>query len=164
MQLAVSSQTARPPVQAARYLAARHGEIVAAAEADLAARSARYADTSDDVLHDRVTTLFDTLVDSLATSCFLPLLDHAHAIATERFHSGYDLLEVQRAYNALEEAVWAAVFGEGESEQYRLVLPWVSAAIGAAKDEFARDYVKLAANEHVPAVDVAAMFRSSTRP
>jgi hypothetical protein len=155
MPLAVT----RSPVRAAEYLLARRDEIVAAAEADLAARSPRYARATDAAVHDRLTALYDTLVDSLAAACLLPLLDHAHEIAAERFHRGYDLSDVQRAYNSLEEAIWARLFAEDGPEQYRTVLPWVSSAIGMAKDELARDYVKLAASDHAPSVDVTALFR-----
>ena len=163
MPLAVSTHTpCRAPVEAAEYLVSRRREIIEVAEADLGARSERYAQAAEPVLHDRLATLFDRLVESLAAACLLPLVDHAHEIATERFHGGYGLPDVQRAYNSLEEAVWTRVFAEGEPERYRTVLPWVSAAIGAAKDELARDYVKLAAGEHAPAVDVAALFRGGT--
>src|SRR5699024_6829456 len=68
-------------------------------------------------------------------------------------------------YNALEEAIWASVFAEEDGpDRYRTVLPWVSASIGAAKDELARDYVRLAAGDHAPSVDVTALFRGGTRP
>ncbi len=165
MPLALSTRTKpRAPVQAADYLLSRRDEIVAAAEADLSARSVRYAQTPEALLHDRLVGLFDTLVDSLATACLLPMVDRTHEIAAERFHGGYDLSDVQCAFNALEEAIWARVFAEGEPEQYRTVLPWVSAAVGAAKDELARDYVAFAASEHVPALDVTALFRGEARP
>jgi hypothetical protein len=35
----------------------------------------------------------------------------------------------------------------------------VSASLGAAKDELAREYVKLAAGAHAPVLDVAALSR-----
>lgn len=160
MPLAVTATgTSRAPVQAAEYLRPLRDEIVAVAEADLSTRSPKYAGATEHVLHDRLSTLYDTLVDSLAAACLVPLLDHAHEIAADRFHGGYDLSDVQRAYNSLEEAIWARVFAEGAPERYRIVLPWVSAAIGAAKDELARDYVQLAASEHAPALDVTALFR-----
>jgi hypothetical protein len=162
MSLAVSTPS---PARAAEYLRSRRVEIVAAAEADLAVRSPRYARTADALLHDRFTALYDRLVESLSAGSLVPLLDHAHEIAQERFHGGYDLSDVQRAYNALEEAIWASVFAEEDGpDRYRTVLPWVSASIGAAKDELARDYVRLAAGDHAPSVDVTALFRGGTRP
>jgi hypothetical protein len=150
-------------LRAAEYLRGRRSAIIAAAEGDIAARSTRYAEATPPVLHARLNALFDTLTASLAAGCLVPPLDHAHEIAEERFHAGYDLSDVQRAYNSLEEAIWARVFAEGEPERYRVVLPWVSAAIGAAKDKLARDYVKLAAGDHAQMVDVPALFRGGTR-
>ena len=160
MSLAVT--TSRAAVQAAEYLRPLRDEIVAAAEADLSSRSRKYADATEPVLHGRLSALYETMVESLAAACLLPLLDHAHEIAAERFHGGYDLSDVQRAYNSLEEAIWARIFAEGDPERYRIVLPWVSAAIGTAKDELARNYVKLAASEHVTALDLPALFRGGT--
>jgi hypothetical protein len=162
MPLALSTSQ-RGPLQAAEYLRDRRAEIIAATQADIAARSMRYAEATEPVLRERMNVLFDTLTDALAAACLLPLLDHAHEIAKERFRSGYGLSDVQRAYNSLEEAIWARVFAEGDLERYRIVLPWVSAAIGAAKDELARDYVKLAAGDHAPSIDVTALFRGGTR-
>lgn len=51
------------------------------------------------------------------------------------------------------------MFADGVPERYAVVLPCVSAALGAAKDELAREYVKLAAGAHAPVVDVTALFR-----
>jgi hypothetical protein len=66
---------------------------------------------------------------------------------------------VQKAYNAVEEAIWSHVFADGVPERYAVVLPCVSASLGAAKDELAREYVKLAAGAHAPVLDVAALSR-----
>ena len=160
MPLAVSNRTpSRAPVQAADYLTRHRDEILEAAHADLTARSPRYAAATEPVLRDRLNMLYDTLVESLNAACLLPMLDHANEIAAERFHSGYDLSELQRAYNSLEEAIWTRLFAEGVPARYQVVLPCVSAAIGAAKDELARDYVKLAASEHAASVDLPALFR-----
>jgi hypothetical protein len=158
MPLALSSPGARAHVEAAVYLVSRRGVIVAAAEDELTARSPKYAAAESDT-HDRLISLYSRLVESLAGSDPQPLLDHARTIATERFDAGYDLSEVQKAYNAVEEAIWSRVFAEGVPERYAVILPCVSAGIGGAKDELAREYVRLAAGAHAPAVDVSALFR-----
>jgi hypothetical protein len=149
--------------RAAEYLDSCRDAVVEAAEAELTVRSPRYAGAPAAVLHERLTVLYSRLVESLEQCTLVPLLDHASAVAAERFHGGYDLSEVQKAYNALEEAIWSRVLAEGTPEHYAVVLPWVSAAIGAAKDELARRYVLLAAGAHAPAVDVAALFRGGGR-
>lgn len=166
MPLAVTSPeatTSLAPVKAAVYLLAREERILAAAKNELSARSAKYAAAADPVLDDRLSSLYAKVVESLTSRTFVPLLDHAREVARERFHAGYDLSEVQKAYNSVEEAVWSCVFADGVPERYAVVLPCVSAAIGAAKDELAREYVKLAADAHAQAVDVAALFRGGAQ-
>jgi hypothetical protein len=153
---------ARAPIQAAVYLASRRDDIVAAAEEQLAARSPKYAQAAPKVLERRLAVLYTKLTEGLAAESMLPLLDHAREVAAERFHGGYDLSEVQKAYNAVEEAIWSRVFADGVPERYAVVLPCVSASLGAAKDELARAYVKLAAGTHAPALDVAALFRGGS--
>jgi hypothetical protein len=151
------------PVKAAVFLVARRADIVGAAEDELTSRSPKYL-AAEPVTHDRLISLYEKLVESLAARDPLPLLDHARQTATERFHAGYDLSEVQKAYNAVEEAIWSRVFSEGLPEKYAMILPSVSAAIGGAKDELAREYVRLAAGAHAPVVDIAALFRGGERP
>jgi hypothetical protein len=160
MSLAVTQPgPARAPIQAAAYLATRRDAIVAAAEEQLATRSPKYALATPTIVHRRLAELYTKLNEGLASESMLPLLDHAREVAAERFHSGYDLSEVQKAYNVVEEAIWSRVFADGVPERYAVVLPCVSAALGAAKDELAREYVKLAAGAHAPMVDVTALFR-----
>jgi hypothetical protein len=161
MPLAVTSpgSTSLAPVKAAVYLVARREVILAAAKDELSARSPKYAAAADPVLEDRLSALYAKLIESLTARTFVPLLDHARDVAEERFHAGYDLSEVQKAYNSVEEAIWSCVFADGSRERYAVVLPCVCAAMGAAMDELARAYVALAAAAHAPAVDVAALFR-----
>jgi len=96
----------------------------------------------------------------------MPTLTEASAATIARPRSNWPAArrstrgsEVQKAYNAVEEAIWSRVFADGVPERYAVVLPCVSAAFGAAKDELAREYVKLAAGAHAPMVDVTALFR-----
>lgn len=161
--LAVTGPDARAPERAAAYLTSRRDAVVDAAEAELSARSPKYAGATEAVRRERLALLYATLVESLETRSLVPLLDHASGVATERFHAGYDLSEVQKAYNAVEEAIWARVFADDVPERYAVVLPWASAAIGAAKDELARKYVTLASDVHAPALDLAALSRGGDR-
>ena len=163
MSLAVTdSLEGRAPIQAAAYLASRRDTIVAAAEDQLTADSPRYAGVTQTVLHERLSVLYARLTESLWARDPLPLFEHAREVAAERFHSGYDLSEVQKAYNAVEEAIWSHVFADGRPERLSVILSCVSASIGAAKDELAREYVRLAAGVHAPAVDVSALFRGGS--
>jgi hypothetical protein len=85
--------------------------IIDAAETALnQTHSHHYDDAGTFVARQRLEALLDSLLESLAKQDLGPILAHAHQIAQERFSSGYDLSEVQAAFNALEAATWARVF------------------------------------------------------
>ena len=86
------------------------------------------------------------------------MIDYARQLAAERFESGYDLSDVQGAFNALEEAAWSGLCARLQPEQLALSLGLVSTVLGAAKDAFAREYVSLASRTHAPSLDVRALF------
>jgi hypothetical protein len=151
-------------LDAAVYLAGRRRAIVDAAETALAARAPRYVRPSTESARDRLDLLYGRLIDVLAGGSPQPLLEHARHVADSRFHGGYGLGDVQAAYNACEEAIWNRVLADGDLERYAIVLPFVSSALGAAKDELAREYVKLATGARVPALDVTALFEGLERP
>jgi hypothetical protein len=89
------------------------------------------------------------------------MVAYAEAVAEERFHAGYDLSEVQAAFNALEESIWTravAILAPGELAQ---TLGLVSTALGCGKDALARKYVSLATRTHAPSLDLRALFSGS---
>jgi hypothetical protein len=86
------------------------------------------------------------------------VLDYARKLAAERFESGYDLSEVQGAFNAVEEAAWSRLYARLQPEQLALSLGLVSTVLGAAKDALGREYVSLASRTHVPSLDMRALF------
>jgi hypothetical protein len=69
------------------------------------------------------------------------------ALATEtarqRFDAGYELAEVQTAFNALEQAIWTRMFARLEAEQLVEALGSSTTILGAGKDALAREYVSL---------------------
>jgi hypothetical protein len=81
----------------------------------------------------RLEALVDRVSESLAAQDLGPIIGHAREIARERFNSGYDLVEVQAAFNALEAAVWTRVFTVLEPGQFAQTLGFVSTILGAAK-------------------------------
>lgn len=164
MPLAVIRAETDARTYAATFLLARRHAILARAERALADRATRYVDMGTPAVHARLDVLFTRLVEAVVGGALRPLLDHADSVADERFHSGFSLADVQAAYNALEEAVWTEVFDKGLAERDAAVLPLVSGALGAAKDELARHYVALATTTHTPAIDVDALFQGLERP
>ncbi len=147
-----------PEIESASYLRERRGGIIGAAESTLSKTPGRYAGAGS-TTRGRIESLFDGLVDALARRDGARVIAHARQIAGDRFRSGYDLSEVQTAFNALEEAIWSDVFEQLPPEQYAAVLSDTSTVLGGAKDALAREYVLLATGAHAPAVDMEALAR-----
>lgn len=164
MSLAVTAAEPSARTYAATFLLARRHTILARAARSLAERASKYADLGTPAIYARLDTLFGLLVQAVVGGGLPPLLHHADSVADDRFRSGFSLGDVQAAYNALEEAVWIEVFDEDTPERHAAVLPLVSGALGAAKDELARHYVALASDARAPAVDITALFQGLERP
>jgi hypothetical protein len=148
----------------AGFLKRHRGDIVADAEAGLArVHSRHYESAGEEAVHARLVLLYDHVLDALAHRDLAPTIAYAEQVAEERFAAGYDLAEVQAAFNALEEATWSRVFAELEPAQYADALGLVSTILGAAKDALARRYVSLATDTHTPSLDLQALFAGTER-
>jgi hypothetical protein len=130
-----------------------------AALASLARMHVRHYEASTpDTVEERLASLFDQLVESIARRDLAPVVEHARRVATERFHAGYDLGEVQTAFNALEEAAWMRALERLEPSELAEALGLISTVLGAGKDALARTYVSLASNTSVESLDLRALF------
>ena len=107
--------------------------------------------------------LFDHLRTAIDTRDLGEMLRVCARAGAERHGTGYDLSELQTAFNALEEAIWSSVFAHLKPDEYVETLGVVSSILGAAKDELAREYVSLATQTHVPSFDVRALFAGTER-
>jgi hypothetical protein len=144
---------------AASFLERRRSEIVGDAEAALARTHSRhYESAGPEAVHARLELLYDHVLEVLERRDLAPALAYGERIAEERFSAGYDLAEVQTAFNALEEATWKHVFAELEPAEYADALGLVSTILGATKDALARRYVSLATDTHTPSLDLQALF------
>ncbi|HVU79116.1 MAG TPA: hypothetical protein VHC67_16185 [Gaiellaceae bacterium] len=159
-----ASTAVRDSARAAAFLGARRGPILAEAQQSLCARSRRYSGRGPAEVRSRLDALFDRLVASLAAGDFTRVVAHARLVARTRYETGYDLADVQAAFNALEEAVWSTVFAEDDLVLGGAVLRYVSAALGTAKDALACEYVGLAERTGAPPLDLAALSRGVERP
>ena len=56
--------------------------------------------------------LFGLVVGCLAHQTVGPIVGYAETIAKERFAAGFDIAEVQTAFNVLEEAIWHVVIAK----------------------------------------------------
>ena len=133
--------------------------IVDAAEAALERAHTRHYDEAGTAeTRRRLETLFDHVLGAVRARDLEAVVEYAQTVAADRFEAGYDLSEVQTAFNALEEAIWRGIFAELEPADYAEALGLVSTILGAAKDALARRYVSLATDAHAPALDLRALF------
>lgn len=109
-------------------------------------------------VQQRLAALYDQLVESIQRRDLGPIVSYAEQVARERFTSGYDLSEVQVAFNALEEATWSRVLDNLEASDFAEAIGLISTVLGAGKDALAREYVSLAAETHIPSLDLRALF------
>ncbi len=144
------------------FLREHRSEILADAETALVRLRVPHYDSADsEEVTRRLEALFDRVLDSVDRHDLGSVIAYAETVAEERFNGGYDLSEVQTAFNALEESVWTRAVAVLESRQLAETLGLVSTTIGCGKDALARKYVSLATRTHVPSLDLRALFRGS---
>lgn len=143
---------------ATEFLLEQRSAILAAAAEAMRSRRVRHYDSAgDDELRLRLERLYDGVVDAVDRRDRWHLLAYARRVATERFTAGYDLAEVQIAFNVLEEAIWSRVFAELRPAIAGDLLAAVTTAVGAAKDALAQTYVALATENRTPMLDLEAL-------
>jgi len=98
------------------------------------------------------------VVDGVAAREAVHMVQHAEGIAEERFLAGFDLSEVQAAFNALEQAMWRQIAAVEEPGELLASVGVLSSILGAGKDALARVWVNLASHRHAPHVDVDALY------
>jgi hypothetical protein len=106
--------------------------------------------------------LFTLVVTAVAAREAVPVVQHAQRIAAERFHAGFDLAEVQAAFNALEQAMWRRIAADAEPARLASV-GVLSAVLGAGKDALACSWVALASARHARHLDVEALYGGTER-
>jgi hypothetical protein len=141
-----------------RVLSQERVPILGSALASMRRIPSRYASAGQDETRRRLAALYDEMVEAVSSRDLGGIVDHARGLAAERFRSGYDLSEVQGAFNALEEAAWTTLCACVQAEELALSLALVTTVLGAAKDALAREYVSLASGGRVPSLDMRALF------
>lgn len=130
-------------------------------EAEESIRSAHakhYEQAGHEHLHQRLKALYTLTARGVKERNLGPMIAHSETIARERFSSGFDLWEVQTAFNALEEAIWRRILTELPSGEFAQALGLVSTILGAGKDTLARRYVALATKARVPSLNLQYLF------
>ena len=124
---------------APQFSAGRALEEARASIVDIAAESIRHGKThyeaaGPDETRRRLEALYDQLLAAVSSRDLSGIVGYARRLAAERFSSGYDLTEVQGAFNALEEATWLKIVTELPADRHSHALSVVSTVFGAGKD------------------------------
>lgn len=106
----------------------------------------------------RLQALYQLVVQRVSERNLTPMRLYAKTIAGERFGSGFDLWEVQTAFNVLEEHIWLYILKELPPTERADALGLVSTVLGVGKDTLARTYVSLASKNKAPSLDVQHLF------
>ena len=130
-------------------------------EAMLRARAKHYEEAGREHVHQRLKALYVLTVRGVKERNLGPMVAHVESIAHERFASGYDLWEVQTAFNLLEEAIWKRILKQLPASEYAEALGLVSTVLGVGKDTLARRYVSLATKAKAPSLNMQSLFNGT---
>lgn len=137
-------------------------EIVAEALSTLQhSHIAHYEQAGAEFTHTALKDLFDLVARAIEHRDLEGVIAFADDIAEQRFSSGFDIAEVQTAFNALETAMWRRVLAAEEPADLPESIGLVSTVFGVAKDELACRYVSLASQRDIPSLDLSAQFKGS---
>jgi hypothetical protein len=142
-----------------QYLHDRGPDIVADAE-QIVRRShlEHYEKEGPEHLHQRLKALLVLTTRAVKERNLGPMIAHATSVAHERYSAGYDLSEVQTAFNALEEVIWKRIVQDFPPAQYGEALGLIGTVLGSGKDALARRYVALASKSKAPSLDLRSLF------
>ncbi len=134
-------------------------EILSEAEKSLcSARLTHYEKAGEEHNRQKLKALYALTVRAISERNLGPMIAHAEEIARERFESGFDLSEVQTAFNVLEEAMWKFIMKNLPPAEFGDAIGLVSTVLGAGKDVCAKTYVTLASKTKTPTIDLRSLF------
>jgi hypothetical protein len=141
------------------YLQDHTNDILAeAGEGVERAHLKHYEQAGKERVHRRLRALFVLCMRGVKERNLGPMVAHADEIARERFNAGFDLWEVQTAFNVLEETIWKRILKDLPPVEYAEALGLVSTVLGTGKDTLARRYVSLASKSRVPSLNMQSLF------
>ena len=108
--------------------------------------------------HQRLKALLVLTLRAVKERNLGPMVAHADTIARERFDAGFDLWEVQTAFNVLEEVLWGRILKHVPPEELAEALGLVSTVLGTGKDTLARRYVTLASKTKAKSLNLQSLF------
>lgn len=119
-----------------------------------------YERAGSEIGQQRLRMLYELVLQSVKGRNLKAISDYVAQIAQERFAAGYDLYEVQVAFNVLEEACWKQIIAEVPATELAQALGLVGTVHGAAKDKLAVTYVSLASQTKSPSLNLMALFQA----
>ena len=122
---------------------------------------AHYEAAGEPLTRQRLGDLHDLVVAAIRARDLTAVTAYSHQVAEERFHAGFDISEVQTAFNSLEEAMWRRLVADEPQAELAEAIGLMSTVLGAGKDALARTYVSLAGHRHVTSLDLSALFRGT---
>ena len=125
-------------------------------------QSAHYLAAGEEFTRQRLADLFGLVIVGVRDRELTHVVQYAEELAKERFDEGFDYVEVQTAFNALEEAMWRRLLTSHLTGDLVEALALLTTVLGAGKDALARTYVSLATRRHVPSLDLSALFRGAS--
>jgi hypothetical protein len=117
-----------------------------------------YEAAGEEFTRARLEGLFDLVVTAIGNRDLAGVSAYAVNVAEERFKAGFDISEVQAAFNAIEEAMWRQIVDSAAPEDLAEATGLMNTVLGFGKDVLARTYVSLASRRHVRSLDLTAMF------
>ena len=121
------------------------------------AHFAHYESWGEQLTRESLGELYEHIMISLHHRDLAHIIRHCEGLATARFNAGFDLVEVQTTFNALEQTMWRHWVAAAPAQEVAEGVGMLSAVLGSGKDAAARTYVKLATPRHVPAIDINAL-------
>ncbi len=132
--------------------------LTAASEAVERSHLRNYERAGKDQTHQRLKALYVLTSRAVKERNLGPMIPYAENVAHERFAAGFDLSEVQTAFNVLEEAIWTRIVKSVPPAEYGEALGLVGTVLGAGKDALARTYVTLASKTRTRSLNLQSLF------
>lgn len=117
-----------------------------------------YAKEGEPFTRQRLADLYDLVVAAIHGRDLAGIESYSETVARERYSAGFDISEVQAAFNSLERAMWHRLVAEVPPQDLARAVGLLSTVLGAGKDVLARTYVSLATEHHVRSLDLTALF------
>ncbi len=125
------------------------------------ARLEHYGRDGTDATRRRVEALYRHVARAVRARDLDDLLSHAARIARERFEAGFDLGEVEAAFEMLEDAISRRALARLTQGELAWGLGLVGTALAHARRELGRTFISLAPAPRPGTVDLTAVFKRS---